>query len=48
MSMAVLWGWGGGLANGLGGPVAPAESMAVADGDGGGRMGASAPLRRTG
>lgn len=30
--------WGGRLgANGLGGPVAPAESRADADGDGGGR-----------
>jgi len=28
---------GGGLAKGLGGPVAPAEQRADADGDGGGR-----------
>lgn len=29
--------WGGGLANGFGGPVAPADNSADADGDGGGR-----------
>lgn len=41
--------WGGGLANGLGGPVAPADSKAEADGDGGGNttteLWGSVPLR---
>jgi hypothetical protein len=37
MFMLLVW-WGGGRANGLGGPVAPAESRVVeADGEGGGR-----------
>lgn len=35
--MFMLDCWRGGRANGLGGPVAPAESRADADGDGGGR-----------
>lgn len=38
VSIFMLLFWcGGGRANGLGGPVAPAESRAEADGDGGGR-----------
>jgi hypothetical protein len=37
MFMLLVW-WGGGRANGFGGPVAPAESRVVeADGEGGGR-----------
>jgi len=36
---------GGGLANGFGGPVAPADSKADADGDGGGNTGPFRPSR---
>lgn len=35
--LMLLLGWGGGRANGFGGPVAPAESRADADGEGGGK-----------
>jgi hypothetical protein len=35
--VSMLLDWGGGRANGFGGPVAPADSSADADGEGGGR-----------
>jgi hypothetical protein len=47
--VAFAWACGGGLANGFGGPVAPADRRADADGDGGGSTttdpGASALVR---
>lgn len=50
MLLLLFWDWGSGRAKGLGGPVAPAESSAEADGEGGGRTGpapcVSTPLRR--
>lgn len=51
MFMLLDWEWdGGGRAKGFGGPVAPAESSDVADGDGGGSTTPdeweSVPLRR--
>jgi hypothetical protein len=37
MLLSLFCAGGAGLANGFGGPVAPAESKVLAEGDGGGR-----------
>ncbi len=37
VSMLLLFWWGRGRANGFGGPLAPADKSADAEGDGGGR-----------